>query len=88
MKCSICKQGETHRGITTVTLQQQERVIIFKKIPAHICENCGEYYLSARMTEQLLTKAQNAIDDGAEVEILHLPAKNKSLRPSKNQINF
>lgn len=85
MKCTICKQGETYLGNTTVTLQQQESVIIFKKVPAHICENCGEYYLSEEITEQLLTQAQNAIDNGAEVEILHLIAKNKSTNLSKDQ---
>ena len=46
MKCALCKQGETHPGEVTVTLQRGETTVILKGVPADICENCGEYYLS------------------------------------------
>ena len=69
MKCVICKQGETYPGQTTVTLERNETIVIFKAVPALICENCGVYYLSDEITGDLLEKAEGAITGGAEVEI-------------------
>ena len=69
MKCVICKQGETYPGQTTVTLERNETIVIFKTVPALICENCGEYYLSDEITGDLFEKAEGAITGGAEVEI-------------------
>jgi len=74
MKCVICKQGETESGQVTVTLQRGESTIIFKSVPAEVCENCGEYYLSEAITEQLLSRAEEAVKSGAEVEILRFAA--------------
>lgn len=74
MKCVICKQGETHRGETTVTLQREEATIIIKNVPAEVCDNCGEYYLSEDITEKVHVLAEGAIDSGAEVEILRFAA--------------
>ncbi|MHB9112558.1 MAG: type II toxin-antitoxin system MqsA family antitoxin [Thermoleophilia bacterium] len=70
----MCKQGETHMGETTVTLQRGEATIIIKDVPAEICENCGEYYLSEEITEKVLTLAEAAVNSGAEVEILRFAA--------------
>ena len=36
----------------------------------HVCDNCGEYYLSDRVTRALLRRAEVAVQNGAEVEIL------------------
>lgn len=70
LKCVICKHGETFSGETTVTLQRGETTVIFKKVEADICDNCGEYYLDEGMTDRLLQKAETAVTNGAEVEIL------------------
>jgi YgiT-type zinc finger domain-containing protein len=74
MKCVICKHGETHAGTATVTLPRGESTIIFKEVPADICENCGEYYVSESVTEQLLSRAEEAVRSGAEVQILRFAA--------------
>jgi hypothetical protein len=37
-------------------------------------ENCGEYYLSEDVTEQVLSRAEEAVRKGAEVEILRFAA--------------
>ena len=42
MNCVICKNGKTAKGFTTVTLERNECVIVFKKVAADICENCDE----------------------------------------------
>jgi len=33
----------------TVTLQCGETTVILKQVPADLCENCGEYYLSSEV---------------------------------------
>lgn len=72
MKCVICKQGTTSPGEVMMTLQREDTTVIFKKVPAVVCDNCGEYYLSEEMTDKLLNRADSAIKNGAEVEILNL----------------
>jgi hypothetical protein len=57
-----------------VTLQRGETTVILKGVPAEICENCGEYYLSDDMTDQVLERAEAAVKSGAEVEILRFAA--------------
>ena len=69
MKCTVCKQGNTHSGFTVVTLQRDERTLVIKGVPAEICENCGEYYLSQDIAERLYRQAEEALQHGAEVEI-------------------
>jgi YgiT-type zinc finger domain-containing protein len=61
MKCVICKNGETSQGTTTVILNRGETAVIFKQVPADVCDNCGEYYLSAEVTGQVLKKAEEAV---------------------------
>jgi len=70
MECVICKNGNTKPGVVNVTLQRDDFAIIFKKVPADVCENCGEYYLDEDISDQLLKKAEDSIKKGAEVEIL------------------
>ena len=70
MTCLICKQGEAKPGHATVTMQQGGCTVIFKGVPADVCDNCGEYYASEEVTRELLRRAQVAAENGAEVEIL------------------
>ncbi len=69
MNCVICKHNKTKLGLVTVTLQRGESTIIFKEVPAEICSNCGEYYLSEEISEKLLKRAERAVQNGAMVEI-------------------
>lgn len=74
MKCVICKTGETHPGQATVTLNRGEATLIMKNVPADVCDNCGEYYLSEEMTDRVLALAEDAMRKGAEIEILQWAA--------------
>jgi YgiT-type zinc finger domain-containing protein len=68
--CLLCKQGEAEPGRATVTVQREGCTVIFKGVPADICENCGEYYVSESVSGELLRRAEVAARNGAEVEIL------------------
>ena len=74
MKCVLCKHGETRPGETTVTLQRNETTVILKCVPAEVCLDCGEYYLSEDVTEKVLERAERATQNGAEVEIIRFAA--------------
>jgi YgiT-type zinc finger domain-containing protein len=69
MNCTICKNGETQPGTTTVTLERGETTLVFKSVPAQICENCGETYLDEESTRQLWVSAESAVEGGVQVEV-------------------
>jgi YgiT-type zinc finger domain-containing protein len=74
MHCVICKQGETQPGKVTVTLERGGATVVIKGVPAMICDNCGEYYLDEAMTEQVLAMGEQALAQGAEVEVRRFAA--------------
>ena len=69
MTCVICKHGETTQGTTTVTLEKDGSTIVFKEVPAQICDNCGEKFIDEATTKTLLAQARQIIKNGAEVDI-------------------
>ena len=74
MKCVICKQGQTHDGLATVTLERGRTTVVIKDVPAEVCENCGEYYLSEEVTEKVQNLAEQAFQHGVEIEVLRYAA--------------
>jgi len=69
MMCSICRQGETHAGTTTVTLGRGELTFVAKHVPAMVCTNCGEESLDSSTTEQVLRMAEEAAASGVQVDV-------------------
>ncbi|MBM3811692.1 MAG: type II toxin-antitoxin system MqsA family antitoxin [Acidimicrobiia bacterium] len=74
MTCTICKNGSTSSGTTTVLLQRGPTTIVLKDVPADICDNCGEYFLSEAVTTRTLGIAEQAAARNAEVEIVRFAA--------------
>ncbi len=74
MKCVICRNGNTEKGFTTVVLEQNETTLIFKKVPANICNNCGEEYISSNTNRKLLIHAREEISRGITLELLEFAA--------------
>ena len=74
MSCVLCKHGETRPGFVTVTLQRGETTVVLKQVPADVCDNCGEYYLSSEVAGQVMDKGEAAVSSGAEVEIVKFAA--------------
>jgi YgiT-type zinc finger domain-containing protein len=69
MRCVICKKGETREGYVTVTLEREGVAIVFQNVPAQICENCGEEYVSAEVTGRLMKMAEEAVNSGVSFEV-------------------
>ena len=74
MTCLICKTGETNPGTTTVTLERDNTVVVIKDVPAQVCDNCGEYYLSEEVSTGIYAIAEEAVKRKVEVEVLHYAA--------------
>jgi YgiT-type zinc finger domain-containing protein len=45
MKCVICRNGITKEAYTSLVLERDQTTLVFKSIPAQICNNCGEEYI-------------------------------------------
>ena len=58
MKCIVCKHGNTEPGTMTATLERGDTTIVVKEVPADVCDNCGEEYLSQEISTQLLKQAE------------------------------
>lgn len=69
MRCVICKQGETQVGTTTMTLEHEATTVVFKHVPAEICQTCGEAYLDAETTRHLLHIVEEAAKVGVQVDV-------------------
>lgn len=69
MDCVICKTGQTHPGVTTVTLQRDNTVVVIRDVPADICDDCGEYYLSEPVARRVYADADGTVQRQVEVEI-------------------
>lgn len=74
MKCALCKHGETNFGKVIVSLHRGDSIIILKDVPADVCENCGEYYLSEAIAAQVLRRAEEEVSKGSEVQIMRFAA--------------
>ncbi len=51
-KCDICG-GELKPGFTTLELWRGETLVVIKDVPADVCVQCGEAYISAEVSERL-----------------------------------
>lgn len=69
MICPICKCGTTHPGFASVTLERDTTTLFFKRVPAEVCDNCGEEYINEDATAYLLKTAETAARDGVQFEL-------------------
>lgn len=69
MNCLICRHGETRPGPATVTLERRGSTLVFREVPAEVCENCGEAFHAEAVTAALLRQAEEAVKAGVEVGV-------------------
>ena len=74
MKCVICKSGDVVAGKTTVTLERNGCAVVFRDVPAEVCVNCGESYVGEEIAGSLLSRAEQAAIEGAELQVVRFAA--------------
>jgi len=69
VRCVVCKQGGLREGTATVTLERDGMILVFKRVPAEVCEVCGEEYVAEQTTARLLATVEEAAQAGVQVDI-------------------
>ena len=69
MKCVICKQGDTRAETTRVALERGNTVLVIRRVPANVCQNCGEAYIDANAFDRLQRMLDEATEAGIQVEV-------------------
>lgn len=69
MQCPICKHGQTSPATVTVTLERDQATVVFRHVPAQVCNTCGEQYVDEKTTTHLLVQANAAAGSGVQVEV-------------------
>jgi YgiT-type zinc finger domain-containing protein len=69
MKCVICRYGETAPGNVTITLENDESILVIKKVPACVCQTCGEEYVDEETTSTLFHMAEETNQAGVQFVI-------------------
>ena len=71
MKCAICG-GTARKGKTTVTVDTGDGVVVVRSVPAHVCRQCGEEWLSEKSAADVEKIVQRARKGHAQVEVVAL----------------
>jgi YgiT-type zinc finger domain-containing protein len=69
MRCVVCRQADVRPGEATVTLEREGLTLVFKRVPARVCPNCGEEYVDEEVTARLLASAEEMARAGALVDV-------------------
>ena len=77
MTCVICKNGETAPGETIYTGTEGDTIVVVKGVPANVCGNCGEAYISFETASRLNKAVANGADMNAEVIVMKCSAEGK-----------
>ena len=66
--------AEYNPGKVTVKPERGHSIVIIKEVSAQVCDNCGEYILDESVTKTVMEKAEQAVANNAEVEVLRYVA--------------
>ena len=69
MICTICRQTDLRAGTATVTLERAGTTFIMKGVPALVCPNCGEEYVSDNISARMLDVAEQAFQAGVTLDV-------------------
>lgn len=54
-----------------MTLECDGLTQVIKKVPARVCDNCGEQYIDGTVAVELFKITETAANSGAEVDVRH-----------------
>ena len=69
--CPLCN-GNIKPGTTTFSLDLQSGVIVVRKVPAHICQQCGEEWLDDEQAANLEKIVARARQQNVQLEMVSM----------------
>lgn len=69
MKCAICRQAEPTKGTTTITVERNGGTLVMQGVPALVCPNCGEDYVTEEIVGRLREIAAEVAHKGVKLEV-------------------
>ncbi|MCQ8129739.1 type II toxin-antitoxin system MqsA family antitoxin [Methylomonas rivi] len=69
MMCVICKLGMMTDDFASITFEFGETVLVFKNVPAKVCNNCGEEYFEDHIFASLLEQARSPMSQSSQFQI-------------------
>lgn len=73
MVCSMCGDEDTHTERVTVTIQRDATTLVVRNVPADVCDNCGEQFITGATHLVLERMLAEAVAAHADVQISHYP---------------
>ena len=74
----MCHAGALRKasagGTTTLTMERGEATIVFKDVPADVCDVCGEAFIDEDISEDVYEQAEAAIEAGAQFDVRYYKA--------------
>ena len=77
-QCPMCPAGTLREGTTTLTMERGEATIVFKSVPADVCDACGEAFVDGDVSEEVYQQAEEAVEAGVQVDVRRYDARTKS----------
>ena len=68
-KCPLCG-GEKKQGYTIYSVDLKFGVVVVRKVPAKVCNQCGEEWIDSKTAEQLERIVNSARQKHSELEVL------------------
>ena len=65
----ICRCCNTRPGFASVTLERDSTTLLFKNVPAQVCDNCGEEFIDETASANLLNTTEVAPRDRVQVAL-------------------
>ncbi len=81
MICLICRQAELVDGLTSVTFERGEMMLLVNNIPACVCPSGGEAYVKEDVAVRLLRDAEAMSAEGEIEAVIEYNGVNLNLRP-------
>lgn len=71
MICPICGQEALTPGTTTFATDAAGTVVVVRDVPAEVCGNCGEVFISDEVAAELEVQVADAKATGTESLVRH-----------------
>ena len=72
--CVICDAGRLAPGVTAMVIVRPGVTLVIRGVPALVCDNCGEAYLTADTTDAVGAQVAAAAGDRVALGVLDFAA--------------